>query len=288
MPDSSLAFVIKEDPLSAISAWKDRINAHNEQTARSRGDVVYEDMWSALAERFRDDPHRTDDLVVNALAGWLNPSSTVLDVGGGAGRYALPLALRAKQVTVVDPSPAMLDALKRSCEEAGIDNAAAVHAGWEDAEVEPADLVLCANVVYGVANIEPFVRKLAEMARERVAIVLFMDAPLSRMSPIWEAVHGEKRIEMPALPELLTVLWEMDIFPNVEMLPVSRGGTRHIPNMETAITMARHFLYIQPGSEKEARLRELAPQFVEETPEGLQMKGASERPLGIVWWRTRS
>jgi len=70
---------------SAIEAWKERIEAHNEQTVRTRGGVVYEDMWSTMAQRFKDDPRRTDDAVVNLLMGWLTPESTVLDVGGGAG-----------------------------------------------------------------------------------------------------------------------------------------------------------------------------------------------------------
>jgi 2-polyprenyl-3-methyl-5-hydroxy-6-metoxy-1,4-benzoquinol methylase len=271
--------------MSAIAEWKARIEAHNAQTIRARGDVVYQDLWSALAERFRDDPRRTDDPVVNALAAWVTPGSTVLDVGGGAGRYALPLAIRAGHATVVDPSPSMLEALERSAKEAGINNVSAVHAGWEEADVEPADLVLCANVVYGVANIEPFVRKLESHARERVAILLFMDAPLSRMSPIWQAVHGEKRIDMPALPELLPVLWEMGIYPNVEMLSTPAGGTRYMPNVETALAMARHFLYVKEGSEKDHRLREIIGDFVVEAPQGVTMRDASQRPQGLVWWR---
>ncbi len=269
---------------SAINAWKERIEAHNEQTVRTRGDVVYEDMWSALAQRFKDDPRRTDDPVVNLLASWLTPKSTVLDVGGGAGRYALPLALRSKGVTVVDPSPSMLDALRESAADAGIENVTAAESSWEDATVEEHDLVLCANVVYGVAEIEAFVGKLAEAASDRVAIVVYMDAPLSRMSPIWTEVHGEKRIDMPALPELLPVLWEMEIYPNVEMLPPATG-TRTLPNLETAIAIARHFLYVEAGSEKEQRLRQVAPKYVIETPEGVTMRG-SERPQGVVWWRT--
>ena len=157
---------------TSIEAWRDRIEAHNEQTVRTRGDVVYEDMWSTLAQRFKDDPRRTDDPVVNLLSSWLAPESTVLDVGGGAGRYALPLALRSKHVTVVDPSPSMLDALRESAADAGIENVSGVQSSWEDAKVDPHDLVLCANVVYGVAEIEPFVRSLAKAARDRVAIVL--------------------------------------------------------------------------------------------------------------------
>jgi len=160
--------------MSAAEAWQAQIDAHNEQTMRTRGDVVYEDMWSTLAQRFKDDPRRTDDPVVNLFAGWLTPESTVLDVGGGAGRYALPLALRAKHVTVVDPSPSMLGALQEAAADAGIENVSAVEASWEEAEVEPHDVVLCANVVYGVGEIAGFVRRLEDAARDRVAIVLYM------------------------------------------------------------------------------------------------------------------
>ena len=151
----------------------------------------------------------------------------------------------------------MLGALRESAADAGIENIAAVEASWEEADVEPHDVVLCANVVYGVAEIGGFVRKLEEAARDRVAIVLYMDAPLSRMSPIWTEVHGEKRIDMPGLPELLPVLWEMEIYPDVAMLPPATS-TRSLPNLETAIAFARHFLYIEAGSEKEQRLREIA------------------------------
>jgi SAM-dependent methyltransferase len=234
-------------------------------------------------QRFKDDPRRSDDPVVNLLAGWLTPDSTVLDVGGGAGRYALPLALRSKHVTVVDPSPSMLNALREWAADAGIENATAVQAGWDEASVDSHDLVLCANVVYGVVDIEPFVRKLAEAARDRMAIVVYMDAPLSRMSPIWAEVHGEPRIDLPALPELLPVLWDMEIYPNVSMSPAV--GTRTLPSLDATIAVASHFLHIEPGSEKEARLREIAPRFVVETPQGLMVKG-EERPQGVVWWRT--
>jgi SAM-dependent methyltransferase len=269
--------------MSAADDWKARIEDHNAQSLRARGDRPEDDdWWSTLAGGFRADPQRADDLVVNLLAGWVTPNATLLDVGGGAGRYALPLALRCKHVTVVEPSPSMVAQLNEGAREAGIANVSAVEAGWEEAEVEPADLALCANVVYGVADIEPFLAKLDRSATERVVVGVFMDAPMSMLSPLWKAVHGEQRIELPALPQLLPVLWEMGIFPNLEMVP---AAPRYSPNMDAAIGLARHMLHVQAGTDKDERLQKAARDLAVETPEGVTLRRQAARPLGVVWWR---
>jgi SAM-dependent methyltransferase len=268
---------------SSIEAWKARIEDHNAQSLRARGDRPEDDdWWSTLAGGFRADPQRTDDPVANLLRDWVTPETTVLDVGGGAGRYALPLALSCKHVTVVEPSPSMVSQLLEGAREAGIENVSAVEAGWEEAEVEPAGLVVCANVVYGVADIEPFIAKLDAKAKERVVVVVFMDAPMSMLSPLWRAVHGEERIELPALPQLLPVLWEMGIFPNVEMVPAT---PRYSPNMDAAIGIARHMLHLQAGTEKDESLQKAVRELAVETPEGVMLRRGAARPLGVVWWR---
>ncbi len=269
---------------SAAEAWKARIEAHDEQSLRARGDQPEPaDFWSTLAAGFQADPRRSDDPVVNLLSQWATPQTSVLDVGGGAGRYALPMALRCRQVTVVEPSPSMVAQLLEGAREAGIENVSTVEASWEDASVEPADFVVCANVVYGVKDIAPFLTKLDEKAGERVVLVAWMDAPPSIFSPLWKAVHGEERIELPALPELLPVLWEMGIFPNVEMLEA--GGPRSAPNLDAALAMARHMLFVRLGSPEGTRLENAAREMAVQTSEGVTLRGRRTRPQGVVWWR---
>lgn len=76
----------------------------------------------------------------------------VVDVGGGTGGFAVPLAESGHTVTVVDPSPDALAALLRRAAEAGV--ADLVHGLQGDADslatlVSPgeADLVLCHAVL---------------------------------------------------------------------------------------------------------------------------------------------
>ncbi|MGN6246636.1 MAG: class I SAM-dependent methyltransferase, partial [Motilibacteraceae bacterium] len=58
----------------------------------------------------------TADTTADTTAGALD----VLDVGGGTGGFAVPLAREGHRVTVVDPSPDALAALERRAAEAGV------------------------------------------------------------------------------------------------------------------------------------------------------------------------
>ena len=76
----------------------------------------------------------------------------VVDVGGGTGGFAVPLAGLGHRVTVVDPSPDALAALQRRAAEAGV--AGAVRAEQGDAGnlsavvgASGADLLLCHGVL---------------------------------------------------------------------------------------------------------------------------------------------
>jgi len=61
-------------------------------------------------------------LVLERLAATLQPPpAMVLDVGGGSGVIAVPLAAQGYHVTLLDPSPAMLGLARGHAREAGVD-----------------------------------------------------------------------------------------------------------------------------------------------------------------------
>ncbi|MEO8456448.1 MAG: class I SAM-dependent methyltransferase [Chloroflexota bacterium] len=270
--------------MSAVEDWRKQVESHHAQTkaAIEKAGAAHADLWSGLAEGFRDDPRRTGDPVVELISEWLTPQSTLIDVGGGAGRFALPLALRCREVIVVEPSEAMQTALGESMQGSGISNVSVVGEKWEDAKVQPADVVLAAHVVYGVTDIAGFVHKMDENSTKAAAVLIGTRAPLSRMSALWEAARQEKRIDLPSLPELLPVLWEMGIEPDVTMIDAPRP--LHAHSMDAALQMARHFLYITAGSAEDTRLVAAAPALLEESEAGVTTRGFSFRQA-MVWWR---
>ena len=268
----------------AVQAWKNKVRRHHTQSLSvQEKNPPDADFWRTRASAFRAEPRREPDAALRRVLDIAGPDTTVLDVGAGGGRLALPLALRCQHVTAVEPSPSMVEQLCEGAAEAGISNLSVVQANWEDAEVEPADLVICSHVVYGVVEIDQFVRKLDAHARGEVAVFAFMESPPSRFASFWRAVYGEERLNMPALPELLQVLWQLDIYPNVEMLPAdarSAFGSR-----EDAVRQVASFLWVVPGSEEEERLLAAANELLEEDEDGFRIKGAKFRPNGLVTWK---
>jgi S-adenosylmethionine-dependent methyltransferase len=77
---------------------------------------VSDDTWAGLADKFADEAYasvkgyvRTYVLHHHLLEHLPPPPAPLLDVGGGAGHQSFPLAQAGWDVTLLDPSPAMLD-----------------------------------------------------------------------------------------------------------------------------------------------------------------------------------
>jgi S-adenosylmethionine-dependent methyltransferase len=77
---------------------------------------VDDDIWARLADQFADEAYasvkgqvRTYVLHQQLLEHLPPPPAPVLDVGGGAGHQSFPLAQAGYEVTLLDPSAAMLD-----------------------------------------------------------------------------------------------------------------------------------------------------------------------------------
>ena len=156
---------------SVIDAWHDQILAHERDVAALRGDGHEHGQGHghrSFGHANRPlDPYRADDPVLNSLYTSLSADAEVLDVGGGAGRFALALATRAKHVTVVEPSADSVELLRTRAADAELANVTVINEPWEDAEAPPADMVLCSLVLHHVPDAGPFVAKMQEHARDR-------------------------------------------------------------------------------------------------------------------------
>ena len=229
------------------------------------------------------DPYRTDDASLNALFKALGSSEEVLDVGGGTGRYALPLATRARKVTVLDPSSDSVELLKSRAAEAGISNITVINEQLEGTNAPVADVALCSLVLHHVLEAESFVSKLQRHATDRVVILEMVETPGAMYAPFYEKVFGLAPAPMPGLAKVMELLWAMDIYPDVEMItpePIVVDTDR-----DAALEQLRRRLAIQEGTTQDERLRAAADELLEETPIGITVRGVAPRRQAIIMWR---
>src|ERR1700683_3799418 len=93
--------------MTAAKHYAARVNAVLAQRARLRGTEPSGDLFGDLEPNhplLKTDPRRPLDANLKALADLIEPSDAIVDVGGGAGRMSLPLALCCRSITNVDPS----------------------------------------------------------------------------------------------------------------------------------------------------------------------------------------
>ena len=267
--------------MNAKETWGEMVRVEHEQSDRKRG-VRPTDHWTDYARLFKDDPHRLEDPLLETLRARLRPEDTLLDVGAGGGRLALPLALSCQSVSAVEPSPSMCAVLRETAGEHGIENVAITESEWLEATVEPEDVVLCSHVVYVIEDIGAFVSKLNSHARRLVLCVLFQTPPQAQIYGLWEQVHGERRHGLPCLPEFLPVLDEMGI--SAEVTEIGGQGPRGFDSQEEARQMISRRLYVVPDTPEMERLERALEQSLFEEGGIWQVRGTPPvRPCVVAW-----
>jgi len=265
-------------------AWGDRVRANREQVDRVREVPDGADFYGPVTSLFRDDPDRTGDAVLDHLRALARPDDAWLDIGAGAGRYALPLARSVREVIAVEPSDGMRAALEEMAAEHGIENVRAIAAPWPlDPGATPliADVALIAHVGYDIEAIGPFVEAM-EMATRRLCVAVLMERqPSSIADVLWLPVHGEARIPLPALPELVELLRGHGREPLVE---VATRTPRRFASRDELVGFLRRQLWIADGGEKERRFHAALHGVIDEAPDGFGLVGQRPLPLGIVTW----
>jgi len=263
------------------AAWDQRVAANRSQVDRFRQVPEEADFYAPVSAVFRVDPDRTDDPVVDALRARARPGDAWLDIGAGAGRYALPLARSVREVIAVEPSAAMLAGLREGMAAHGIANVRILEQRWPpDGPPPRADVALIAHVGYDVAPIGPFLDAMEAAAGRECVAVLMDAAPASYADPFWPLIHGEARAPLPALPELLELLRARGAVPGVEYLP---SQPRRWPDEEALLTMLRHQLWIAPASASDERLvTEMRRRLRrDESGVGLDLPA---RQIGVAHW----
>lgn len=248
------------------------------------------DWWGGAAPRFArgiGNPAAPPPWGLRQVADRLDRADSVLDVGGGAGRYAVPLSRIASHVTIVEPSPAMAGQARDAFAAAGRDNYTVIEREWPLAGRgrQRVTAVLMANMLSPFDDLEAFVRP-ALAAAERWLFIIHgsIDDTPGVIGDVIEDFHGERRIRQPGLGDLLPALHEFGVFPDVEM--GTRSFTRSYADLDEATLAVASAALVEPRPEALKRVRRRVRRALRKRSDGRLADVARTAPVGLLMWRT--
>ena len=272
---------------SAADAYTARAQAFNQQRERFYGQALRTEAAPSFARGGRGiaDPNRALDPQTEMIASYVQPDDVLLDVGGGAGRLSLLFASRCKETINVDMSASMGAQFTDIARETGLTNARFVQGDWMEVTGVEADVVLMASVTYFVHDIVPFIEKWQAAARRRVIISVAALSSRDLNADLYQTVFGEDLHVAPAFRELLPVLWEIDIYPEVRIPPLGGRRDAALPQThEDATQWALQQLPVDPPADGASRIEAHFDDLFASSPNGFRPLWRPQQRDFLVTW----
>ena len=275
--------------LQVTQAWTARVVGNREQAERLREESDGGDHYRPIASAFRADPRRTGDLALEALLELASGDDVWVDVGAGAGRFALPLALHVKRVIAVEPSSGMRAELAQMQLEHGVMNVEVREQRWpsDDTEISSmADVALISHVGYDIEPIGEFLNTLERSATRECVAILYDRSPGSLFWEVWPAVHGEEQVHLPGANEFVELLEARGA--QVDAVEIGRGGDRQrfvFGSPDDAMGWARRRLWLAEDSSRLPVLRDAVAELMIERDGSWSLPDQPKQML--IRWRAR-
>ncbi len=243
-----------------IRLWSDLVKVRdwNQQFNPHEG---VQDRWHARAKEFdahvrrrwtQADSSRT---FITAMLG-ATPDATLLDIGAGTGKWAVMLAPHARQITAIEPSPAMIEVMQSNLVSEKITNVKIVQDTWPQAQVAMHDFVLCSHAMYGLTDFPLFIRSIEAVTRQTCFLLIRALTADGVMAQAAQQVWGHP-YDSPNYQVALNALWQMGIYPNVVMEDSGLWSPWVNDSLDEAFLQLKHRLGLDPVSPHDDFLRDL-------------------------------
>jgi len=264
--------------------WKALHVSSPERAEKDRNPAAHWDKRAAAYRRVtRDERSATEQEL--AILG-VQPGETVLDMGAGTGRLAVPVARTAAHVTALDPSEGMLAILRERMAAEGLTNYSCLRKRWEDAmigrDVEPHDIVVAAFSL-GFYDLAAALEKLDAAARR--AVYIFWHAGEWRNPgemALYRTVFGDEAAGEKGYPDYIfpvNILHDAGIYPNVRIYRAVWDAVYDSVEDAARTWAAMH----NPGMEDLTPVREYFARALRKDGSGKYIETAV-RPTAAVWW----
>ncbi len=264
--------------------WKALHVSSPERAEKDRNPAAHWDKRAAAYRRVTRDERLATEQELAILG--VQPGETVLDMGAGTGRLAVPVARTAAHVTALDPSEGMLAILRERMAAEGLTNYSCLRKRWEDAtigrDVEPHDIVVAAFSL-GFYDLAAALEKLDAAARR--AVYIFWHAGEWRNPgemALYRTVFGDEAAGEKGYPDYIfpvNILHDAGIYPNVRIYRAAWDAVYDSVEDAARTWAAMH----NPGMEDLTPVREYFARALRKDGSGKYIETAV-RPTAAVWW----
>jgi len=241
------------------SLWRELVEIKVQSRKQRPGYHRRMDVWADRAVHFKEHVKRRwtkPDSSRDFILSQIESDATVLDIGAGTGDWSILLSQRARHVTAVEPSTAMIGVMKESLASEKITNVDIVQGSWPDVSVEPHDFSLCSHAMYGYPDLAEFVLRMAACTR-RICFLLLRAASLNSIrAEAAQHIWGQP-LDSPNFTIAYNILLQNDIYANVLMENTGFWKPRISSSLEEALGSLRGYLGLNESSEHEEYLKEL-------------------------------
>lgn len=224
----------------AAARWSELVSARH-RTGGMPGGAGR--MAQNLREAGRRDMTRTP--VFSTVIEACGPDRTVLDIGAGPGRYTLPLAKAGCRVWAVEPGEVMRQYLEEDRQRLPAEAAGRIQVvagAWPQARsaIPEVEVALASLVVHFSADAVGFLQGMQQAATRRCVLAIRVGQMEPLAARLWPVFHPERPAPLqPVLADLLAVMREMDIHPDVQEHEAVRAyGGRYASRQEARARLA--------------------------------------------------
>ena len=230
------------------------------------------------ASAIETDPKSTP--LFNAVTRYLASEGTVIDIGAGVGRFAIPLAQEGMNVTAVEPSEEMRRHLLGSMEQNGISSQIKViPSPWPLDEDLHADVAFSSFVIQFSRDPVKFIRAMEKSANKRCILAIHVDQPLGFLKEVWKVFHpSETPPAMLTFSKLYPMLLNMGITADATIIE-EQFNPQRMMKPDRMISMLVDLLDIKDSPQDISILKEILVKHQQEASQKRLLRSA------IISWQ---
>ena len=240
------------------------------------------DFWDKRANSYEKSMRKSsyDNELLNRMS--LRPEYSVLDVGGGTGLMAVPIARKVQKVTVLDISKGMLKILKDKTESLGITNISIVNKNWYEmdvkSEMEPHDVILASRFLPMGKKLEESLSNMNSIARQ-LCYVTWRAQSFDSIEAASCHILDRSYTPYPEYPIISNCLYKMGIKANIEIFEST--SEQYFTNIDEAV---RHFAKGEKPDNKEIRgkYQSFIESLLTKRTDGFYRESTTQWVM--IWW----